>query len=402
MSGLKARGCNRVLFAFILFAGTFARSSTVTFDNPACPSGNGGASLSGIFGGINWGASPWDCEVAGAPTDTTTSISWNRQVTSATFSFTSPSILQSLNAGTETGSGTLTISTDAGESLSQTLRSGVPAVLITTNFTKPATVVTVKFTNGWTLELDNITFSASVPVTIGISPASATVVVNGNQQFTATVQNCGSNCGVNWSVTSGTGTVTQTGLFTAPNNVETDTVRAQAQADSTKVASATVTVAATPPPVSIVVNPANATVGTGASQQFTATVQNCGNNCGVNWSVTQGSGTINQSGLFAAPAVAETDIVQAQAQADTTKMASATVTVNLVIAAPKITAGLIQVQLQANQPVTWSVVSGPGAISTDGLFSEPYGTPPQTTVVLATSIQDTTKSTNYAITVQPQ
>lgn len=86
--------------------------------------------------------------------------------------------------------------------------------------------------------------STSVPVvSITISPTSATVLEGNTQQFTALVSGT-SNTAVNWSVQSGTGSVNSTGLFTAPNVVENDTVRAQSQADTTKTASAIVTVQA--------------------------------------------------------------------------------------------------------------------------------------------------------------
>src|SRR5579862_7542827 len=63
--------------------------------------------------------------------------------------------------------------------------------------------------------------SASGAVQISISPSSADVNQGDTQQFTATVAGL-SNTAVNWSVTSGTGTVSTSGLFTAPNRQETD------------------------------------------------------------------------------------------------------------------------------------------------------------------------------------
>jgi fibronectin type 3 domain-containing protein len=63
------------------------------------------------------------------------------------------------------------------------------------------------------------------------------------QQFAATVSGS-SNTAVTWAVTKGTGTITLSGLFTAPQAIETDIVVATSQADSTKSASASVTVVA--------------------------------------------------------------------------------------------------------------------------------------------------------------
>lgn len=114
-------------------------------------------------------------------------------------------------------------------------------------------------------------------VSITISPTSATVGFGGTDQFTAAVSGS-TNSGVTWSVkdgsggTSGVGTISSTGLYTAPaatsataqatiqtvsvtaghtasasvsvpelNAVNSVTVTATSQADTTKAASATVT-----------------------------------------------------------------------------------------------------------------------------------------------------------------
>ncbi|MGO9096715.1 MAG: LamG-like jellyroll fold domain-containing protein [Bryobacteraceae bacterium] len=94
------------------------------------------------------------------------------------------------------------------------------------------------------------------------------------------------------------------------------------------------------PPVNVAVSlsPASATLTTSQTQQFTATVTGS-SNVAVNWSVALGPGapagalpgTIGASGLYTAPstiASRHTVIVTAQSQADTTKSASATVTLN--------------------------------------------------------------------------
>jgi fibronectin type 3 domain-containing protein len=63
------------------------------------------------------------------------------------------------------------------------------------------------------------------------------------QQFAATVSGT-SNTTVTWSVKQGSGTITQSGLYTAPQVVETDVITATSQADSTKSASASASVVA--------------------------------------------------------------------------------------------------------------------------------------------------------------
>lgn len=87
-------------------------------------------------------------------------------------------------------------------------------------------------------------------VSILISPTTASVPVNGTQQFTATVSGS-SNTSVTW--TASAGSVSSTGLYTAPGAVPTPnpvTVTATSQADTTKSATGQVTITAPPPPVS--------------------------------------------------------------------------------------------------------------------------------------------------------
>jgi len=104
---------------------------------------------------------------------------------------------------------------------------------------------------------------------VTISPTSITLETGQEQQFTATVSGTGSyDTGVRWSVNgvvggnSAVGSISSTGLFTAPNalpNPSTVTVAATSVGDATKVATAAVKV-----------NPISAT-GPGPSLQVDAT-----------------------------------------------------------------------------------------------------------------------------------
>jgi RHS repeat-associated protein len=81
-------------------------------------------------------------------------------------------------------------------------------------------------------------------------------------------------------------------------------------------------------PVAVTVAPGTATLYEGQTQQFTASVTNT-SNTGVTWSVSPAVGTITTSGLYTPPATSSTQqtvTVTATSQADTTKSASATVT----------------------------------------------------------------------------
>lgn len=157
----------KFLFLPLLFAGLAvsapAQTTVANFDNPVC-SGNG----VGVYQGIDFSQSPWDCENPNLSGQTGNSISWYQSVTSGTLRFQSPSVLVSLSAATSTGTGTLTISTDAGETFSHLLTTSFQT--LPTGFTKPASVVTVRFPGGWTIELDNLTYQTG-----SAAPTSATL-----------------------------------------------------------------------------------------------------------------------------------------------------------------------------------------------------------------------------------
>ncbi|MBZ4415045.1 glycosyl hydrolase family 18 protein [Myxococcus sp. RHSTA-1-4] len=87
-------------------------------------------------------------------------------------------------------------------------------------------------------------------------------------------------------------------------------------------------VASTAPTVSITVSPTSASLAPGATRTFTASVTGS-THTAVTWSVQQGpaGGTITSGGVYTAPQTAGTYQVIATSQADTTKKATATVTV---------------------------------------------------------------------------
>ena len=167
-----------------------------------------------------------------------------------------------------------------------------------------------------------VTVSQPIQVSISVSPTTASLQTGGQQQFSAYVSGT-SNTAVTWSASGGT--VTTNGLYGAPSAAGTYTVIAVSAADSTKSASATVSVSA-PQPISVSISPTTVAMPQKWQQQFAATVSGSSNTT-VIWTVTKGTGTITQSGLFTAPNAVETDIVVAASQADSTKSASASITV---------------------------------------------------------------------------
>ena len=269
-------------------------------------------------------------------------------------------------------------------------------------------------------------------VAISIAPTTAQVIADKTQQFTATVKNA-TDTSVTWSVSgsgctgAACGVVSSSGLYTAPGTLPSPalvTVTAKSNADPTKTASATVTIL---PAIGVSVSPVTATVVTGKTQQFTATVTGISNTA-VTWSL-KGSGcsgstcgTISTSGLYTAPAAVPspaTVTVTATSNADTTKSASAVVTITLPVSitisptsASVSASGSRQftatVSNTSNTAVTWSVkgsgCSGAacGTVSSSGLYTAPATPPtPATVTVTATSSADTTKSASATITILP-
>jgi hypothetical protein len=98
---------------------------------------------------------------------------------------------------------------------------------------------------GWT-KIGTVTVEAS---SVTVSPASAGLVAGQTQQFTATVSNL-SPATVTWTINPQVGTISSSGLYTAPPSIatqQTATVTATSQANSAISGSATVTLMTTTP-----------------------------------------------------------------------------------------------------------------------------------------------------------
>ena len=90
--------------------------------------------------------------------------------------------------------------------------------------------------------VSDVNFTVSpAPITVSISPAAVSLLTGGVQQFTAAVSGT-PNTDVTWTASGGT--VSSSGLYTAPSKSGTYTLTAASAAETTKSASATVTVSA--------------------------------------------------------------------------------------------------------------------------------------------------------------
>ena len=178
-------------------------------------------------------------------------------------------------------------------------------------------------------------------VSVNVTPATATVNVNAKQVFTATVAGS-TDQAVTWDVNGtvgGNGTAgfidSISGAYTAPASVPTPAtviVHATSKSTPSAIGNAAVTVAAINNPVSVTISPTSASLQGGATQQFSATVQN-NSNTAVTWRVNGiigGNlrvGTINTTGLYQSPPSSRTVSITAVSVADPAKSASASVTV---------------------------------------------------------------------------
>jgi len=225
--------------------------------------------------------------------------------------------------------------------------------------------------------------AASIEVTPNV-----TLAIGGTQQFAAIgrdAEGVVTTIVPVWSASAG-GTINGTGLFTAGNTtgVFTNNVTATANglsgsATVTVVAGALATITVTPNPDTTLIN---------ATQQFVAVGRDAGNNIvpiTPTWTVINGGGAINSTGLFTAGTVANTFTNTVRA---TNGAISGTATVvvaagplaTIVVSPNPDTLDVLATQLftavgrdAGNNivPITpvWSVTNGGGSIAVNGLFT---------------------------------
>ena len=161
---------------------------------------------------------------------------------------------------------------------------------------------------------------------VSVRPVQVALSVGLSYQFAANLSGT-SNSGITWSLDPPVGTVSPSGLYTAPASIDfpqSVNVIASSVADPTKRAVAVVSLQ---PTVSVSLNVTCIPVATGQTQQFTAAVTGSLNPA-VIWSVDPPIGTLSSTGLYTAPSVlprTESVTVTAAAAADRSKSAHAAV-----------------------------------------------------------------------------
>jgi len=272
-------------------------------------------------------------------------------------------------------------------------------------------------------------------VAIAMSPGTATVTAGTSATFTASVTGT-TTTGATWAVdgiangNTTVGTLSGSGssrTYSAPTTTGSHTITATSSADPSKSAAAVATVQAPSPTVSVALSPTALTLATGASSSFTATVS--GTTTGVTWmvdGVANGNstvGTVTGSGntvTYTAPSTGGVHTLYATSTADTTKSASATLTVQAPLlvsvalspSSSTVTAGsattfTASISGTTNTGTTWAVDGIANGNTTVGTLTGTGGsrtyTAPTTSgthTLTATSTVDPTKSAASSVTIQ--
>jgi len=217
-----------------------------------------------------------------------------------------------------------------------------------------------------------IVVSNPTSVSVKVSPGSSILSPYGIQQFSASVSNT-SNVGVMWSAT--VGTVSSSGLYTAPKvtSTTTATVTATSNADSTKSSKATVTIYPASQAIPLSISSTSLPSATSGSS-YSDTLLASGGTSPYHWSISSGAlpsglslssggtitGTASQTGQYTLT-VQATDSSSPQ-QASTKSM---TLTVNqAVVTGPTVPKSFFGADFNGHQ--VWPPTDGQGQQATLG------------------------------------
>ena len=166
---------------------------------------------------------------------------------------------------------------------------------------------------------------SSIVQNLALSPSSQNLFATGTQQFRALVGE--QTTSVTWSINPSVGTISSTGLYTAPVVIPATTVvtvTATSTIDPTRSASAPVTLG----PLTMSLSPSSQNLNACGTQEFAARV-NRNPNEAVTWTINPSVGSVNANGVYRAPATITAQqvvTVTATSIADPTKSVSSPVT----------------------------------------------------------------------------
>jgi len=240
-------------------------------------------------------------------------------------------------------------------------------------------------------------------VTVAVAPAQVELEPGQSVVLRAEVSNA-DDPSVRWELVSGGGVLTDDGVYTAPPQVPepfTAVARAVSKEDPNASASAKILVRGTP---RLELWPLDAETELGGEVRFRAEAANTPAGAVLVWEVVEGPGTA-ADGVYKAPDAGVTPAVarvrvSVDGQGDLRR--EAVVRIREVSVAASAEREAVnqgeRVRLTAmvagarNQAVEWSVASGPGRVSADGVFEAPEElTHDAEAVVVATSAADRSK-----------
>jgi len=254
---------------------------------------------------------------------------------------TPPSISIALGYGEQfAATGTYTDSSTQDITQSATWMSSLPSVAAISTAGYATSIypgsTTVSASSGSVTGTASLVVNPAVAVSLVVTPASSTVFVGAQQQFTATL---------NYS--NGTSTIVTSAVTWSSSNSSVATVTSGGLAVGVaggssaieaiwgaNLLTSTVSLTVSPPTVSI--TPSGASIALSATQPFSATVTGSTNQ-NVTWSVdgmTGGNstiGTISTAGLYTAPPLIGSHTIGAVAQANSASIGTASLTVGSLV-----------------------------------------------------------------------
>jgi hypothetical protein len=161
---------------------------------------------------------------------------------------------------------------------------------------------------------------------VGVAPSGVMLAPSQSQLFIPTVTGT-SNTSVTWTLNPALGTISSTGLYTAPSSITESRsviVTAVSDADSTKTANSTIIVSSS---AKVTLAPASVSLSLALNEAFKAVVTGTVNTA-VKWTLNPEVGTISVGGVYIAPTSipsAQTITVSATSVTDSSKSASASI-----------------------------------------------------------------------------
>ncbi|MGC8832984.1 MAG: PQQ-binding-like beta-propeller repeat protein [Armatimonadota bacterium] len=243
------------------------------------------------------------------------------------------------------------------------------------------------------------------PISVRITPKEARLDPAQSVQLRAQVTNA-ENPAVKWVLLSGEGSLSEDGVYTAPPEVPspfTALIKAVSVEDEAAFDTAAVAVSGTP---YLRLLPKEAQIELGGSVVFSAAAVNLEQpNPDLLWEVIEGPGTIDQNGVYTAPETAVTPAesvvrvsLKLRPQVSDTAVVKIPAVSVFITEAPAVLSEGERVVLNAevagarNKSVQWSILSGPGDISPEGIYTAPGELPSDSEAVLkATSAADPSK-----------